>query len=93
MAGDKPYVLSSVAMVTADNGWAVGGAFDTSIILHWDGSEWSQVASPSPLSVEAVDMVSADDGWALGLQGAILHYSGANAGHARSYLPIIQHAQ
>ena len=46
------------------------GASDT-LILHWNGSAWSQVASPSPSSfgynfLYGVSAVSGGDAWAVG---------------------------
>ena len=45
--------LSSVQRVSATNVWAVGlyagsDIRDRSLILHWNGKAWSQVASPNP---------------------------------------------
>jgi hypothetical protein len=71
--------------------WAVGDFVDTSgpsqvaktLILHWDGTSWSQVPSPSPGSafngLDAVRVVSANDVWAVGSFGG-------NSGAARSLI-------
>ncbi len=68
--------LSGVSAVSAKNVWAVG-TFDTdtspegqTLILHWNGSTWSQVPSPDP-SAEAsqltsVSFASARLAWAVG---------------------------
>jgi hypothetical protein len=45
--------LTSVTVVSAKNAWAVGyyhGAkhFRQTLILHWNGKSWQQVASPNP---------------------------------------------
>jgi hypothetical protein len=39
--------LSAVDATSATNAWAVGtyGTFKT-LILHWDGTAWTQVPSP-----------------------------------------------
>jgi hypothetical protein len=65
--------------VTADDVWAVGTWFtkafvDRTLILHWDGVDWSRVASPNAGPPSAAnDLVSvaasaADDVWAVGLR-------------------------
>ena len=65
--------LHSVAMVSASDGWAVGGC---GTILHYTGSQWAQVNSPTCSDLYSVAMVSASDGWAVGDSGTILHYTG-----------------
>jgi hypothetical protein len=74
--------LNSVAMVSATDGWAVGGR---GVILHWNGSAWSLASSPTSCILRSVSMVSADDGWAVGGNSSseycsqpsvILHWNG-----------------
>ena len=69
-----PGFLSRVSAVSASDAWAVGstGTSDQPLIMHWDGSHWSQAASPNvPTSeLSGVSMVSAADGWAVGTQSA-----------------------
>ena len=65
--------LSSAAMVSPTDGWAVG---EGGIILHWNGSVWSQVTSPITGWLLSVAMVSTTDGWAIGEGGVILHWNG-----------------
>lgn len=38
--------LSSVAVLSGNNVWAVGGDSMTPLLTHWDGKEWSNVTSP-----------------------------------------------
>src|SRR5260370_41668 len=44
--------LSSVAVLSSCNAWAVGaysnGTAGQTLIEHWNGSSWTQVASPNP---------------------------------------------
>jgi hypothetical protein len=70
---DKPSVpggLSSVAIVSATNVWAVGtvnGKF--TFAAHWNGSAWTKVPTPDPGSFNefsAVAASSASDVWAVG---------------------------
>lgn len=63
--------LSSVDMLSSTDGWAVG--YDGAI-LHWDGSSWTKVASPTDKSLGSIKMVSTSDGWAVGRSGTILHW-------------------
>jgi hypothetical protein len=70
--------LNGVDMVSATDGWAVGGE---GTMLHWDGTRWQPVASPTTISFHSIDMVSARDGWIVGGdgwggQGIILHWDG-----------------
>jgi photosystem II stability/assembly factor-like uncharacterized protein len=66
--------LFSVFMVSADDGWAVGG-YGT--ILHWDGKAWRPVASPTTDALFSVSLVSTGEGWAVGNQGTILRWDGS----------------
>ncbi len=85
--------LSSVSAVSGSDAWAAGyytnnttHAIDT-LILHWDGTTWTQVPSPSPSSTENILLgVSADSGgdaWAVGYYQR--HFTGAPAN------PLILH--
>jgi hypothetical protein len=68
--------LNGVGVVSACNAWAVGfdssGAGAKTLIYHWNGSLWAQVASPNPGaapasdSLNAISVVSASDAWAVG---------------------------
>jgi len=46
------------------------------LILHWNGNAWSQVASPKVLAgtagqLSAITVVSATDAWAVGVTGSV----------------------
>jgi hypothetical protein len=67
--------LQSVTAISADNVWAVGYFYNSgdggSVIEHWDGSQWSLVASADPAGaykpgLQAVTARSASDIWAVG---------------------------
>lgn len=55
-----------------------------SVILHWDGSAWTEFTTISGEQLEAIDMVSPTDGWAVGwsevapydYEGKIRHWNG-----------------
>ncbi len=53
----------SMAMVSANEGWAVGGA---GAIWRYDGTTWSAVATPTHQDLYTVAMISASEGWAGG---------------------------
>ena len=68
--------LVDVAVLSADDVWAVGLAFglvegeSSTLTEHWDGTAWSIVPSPSVYSNDFFSSVSADsdtDLWAIGL--------------------------
>lgn len=67
---DKYYsMLSSISMVSANDGWAVGYHF----MAHYDGTHWSLVDTPVTHHTDAADidlisvkMISHDEGWAVG---------------------------
>ena len=78
---------NSVAMISTDDGWAVGWISGSNMILHWDGSAWTRVSSPVFQTVQmltSVAMVSTDDGWAVGVGGTILHWDGISWSQASS---------
>ena len=66
--------LQSVFMFSATDGWAVG-YYGT--VLHWNGSAWTKVTSPTTYDLYSIAMVSATDGWAMGKNGTILHWNGS----------------
>jgi hypothetical protein len=89
-ASGRPGTLTAASADSAQDAWAVGtqtvsGRRDT-LILHWTGTAWSQVTSPSPGTSDVLTGVSADsaqDAWAVGYYrhgGAtdtlILHWNG-----------------
>jgi hypothetical protein len=69
--------LNGVAATSASDVWAVGcaghcfgpGATTRTMIVHWNGTAWKYVASPSPASnsvLAGVTATSAGDTWAVG---------------------------
>jgi hypothetical protein len=69
-------LLKGVSAVSGSNAWAVGSYNDTTtgasktLVLHWNGTAWSKVKSPSPSSLfselDGVSAVSGSDAWAVG---------------------------
>ena len=65
--------LFGIAVVGEDDIWAVGQTYDftdgTSLIIHWDGQEWSVVDNPHPGNhgvLYGVSAIATDDVWAVG---------------------------
>ncbi len=64
--------LNGVAAASASAAWAVGGAVgcgnQCTLLLQWNGTRWTQVKSPRPVSgmLNAVYAASEDDVWAVG---------------------------
>ncbi|HEX8035595.1 MAG TPA: hypothetical protein VF510_17185 [Ktedonobacterales bacterium] len=76
---EKTVALFSVRMISANEGWAVGGTVelsvgDAAVIEHYVGGRWSVFSrpnasiwgSPGHPSLHAIAMVSASEGWAAG---------------------------
>src|SRR5215472_4972187 len=79
--------LFGVAATSARNAWAVGQDVDhgKTIILHWNGTAWKRVPSPTPKgggALYAVAATSASSAWAVGGSDnppgktEILHWNG-----------------
>ena len=73
--------LNSVFAISANDGWAVGGA---GTIIRWNGISWSTVASPTGNVLNSIFMLDtdnnsiADDGWAVGQSGTIIRWNGTS---------------
>ena len=73
--GTQTNELLGVTAVSATDIWAVGfsepsPAFSATLTLHWDGTSWSVVSSPSIGTLRAVAAVSTSDVWAVGDGGS-----------------------
>jgi hypothetical protein len=77
--GSSFSVLDGVSAVSASDAWAVGnyssnkGSTDSTLILRWNGTKWTQVPSPSPNpnssgvnNLAGVSTVSAESAFAAG---------------------------
>ena len=67
--------LYGLDMLSATDGWAVGG-MEQAVIVRYDGRAWHTVAAPELAGLRAVQALAADDVWAVGDRGAIAHYDG-----------------
>ncbi|MGH3157280.1 MAG: hypothetical protein ACRDNF_11985 [Streptosporangiaceae bacterium] len=90
--------LEAVSATSASDAWAVGQYFapgqilkGLSLILHWNGTSWTRVASPNPGDPETKDLdlagltsLSPSDAWVAGSYGTsagqartlVLHWNG-----------------
>src|SRR5258708_24544318 len=78
--GTQPNELLGVTAVSANDIWAVGDVetvpsanFFQTLTLHWDGTSWSTVSSPSisaSANLRAVAAVSSSYVWAVGDSGS-----------------------
>jgi hypothetical protein len=73
-AGGSDGELDSVSVTSSSNAWAVGlyfvGTAIRTLILHWNGTNWSQQASRNPSSainmLVGVSATSTNNAWAVG---------------------------
>lgn len=78
--------LHDISALSPSNIWAVGytnsGGSAQSLIMHWDGVNWTTVPSPNPNpsynALHGVKALAADNVWAVGEATGILHYDGAS---------------
>jgi hypothetical protein len=97
--------LTSIAIVTAKDAWAVGyyrtaNVFRQTLILHWNGQTWKKVPSPSPgpghqAVLFGVTATSARTAWAVGYTlepsaaTLVLHWNGSTWTRQPSPNPVI----
>jgi hypothetical protein len=66
--------LAGVSALSSSDAWAVGALGTKTLVLHWNGTAWAQVPSPSPRGVgigpvtnlAGVSALSPADAWAVG---------------------------
>ena len=80
--------LLGLAVTSTSNAWAVGtsstATADHTLILRWNGTQWSQVTSPTPDGndqLRSASATSASNAWAVGASSdgsktVILHWNG-----------------
>lgn len=98
--GDPDNELFGVVAIARADAWAVGD-FDRlqhspktrTLSVHWDGTSWTRVASPSPDPLEnwlyATDAASSAEVWAVGRRGGVdaITLTERWDGHAWSVVP------
>lgn len=77
--------LAGLAVLSATNVWAVGGAGNSTLVEHWNGTSWKIVPSPDgpsgPSALRSVAAASKNDVWAVGSSGdetLIEHWNGSS---------------
>jgi photosystem II stability/assembly factor-like uncharacterized protein len=66
--------ITSIAMVSPTEGWAVGRNGDQGLILHNTQGSWARATIPANTGkLASIFMLSASEGWAVG-NSTILHY-------------------
>lgn len=58
--------FKSIAMLSANDGWAVGGG-DEATTIHWDGSSWQIVPNPGGYWLYSIVPLAPDDVWSDGI--------------------------
>jgi hypothetical protein len=93
-----------VGATSASNAWAVGevtaGTSEQTLVLHWNGAAWKQVASPDPGGpandnvLDGVAATSTNNAWAVGTyengtrqSAIILHWNGRKWAHVATPNP------
>lgn len=86
----------SIAMVSADDGWAIAAPTGSAMLLHYTGGRWMP-SGDTYIGIDLTDiaMDAHNDGWAVGayadqVTGVVLHYSGGRWDHVQT--PQIQFA-
>ena len=86
---DTVWSLRGVWGSSPDNVWAVG---DRGTIIHWDGSQWSKVQSPTNLILWDIWGTSADNVYALHIslanQSKLIHFDGTEWREITDQLPV-----
>ncbi len=80
--------IRDVLAFASNDVWAVGGYFHNgkaySLVIHWDGSQWSEVAIPGEgdgIGLQVLAGSSAQDLWIAGYRGkgeALMHWNGVS---------------
>jgi hypothetical protein len=77
--------VNAISGDSASDIWVVGetatrgytGGTRTSVILHYNGSAWTQMTAPDNSGLLDVDAVSPTDAWAVAFDGAVLSWNGS----------------
>ena len=77
-------VMNAIAGSSASDIWAAGQVHSSgyhnrvqhSVLLHYDGTSWSQVAVPDTGGLVDIAAISPANAWAVGSDGSVLHWDG-----------------
>jgi hypothetical protein len=78
-------VLNTITGSSPNDIWVAGQVHSSgyhnrvvhSMLLHYDGTSWSQVAVPDTRGVADLAAISTTNAWAVGSDGSVLHWDGA----------------
>jgi hypothetical protein len=82
LPADTP--VTSIAMVSASDGWAIAAPAGSAVLLHYLDGRWRPSGDGFPgVQLTDLSMDAHDDGWAVGayadqVTGVVLHYSGGS---------------
>ncbi|MGE0867398.1 MAG: hypothetical protein AB7P03_02465 [Kofleriaceae bacterium] len=68
-----PYAPNAVFARTEEDVWAVGSR---GVVLHFDGTGWTQIAASTSADLHGIWMASATDGWLVGAGGVVRRWNG-----------------
>ncbi len=77
--------VNAISGSSASDIWVVGETVTpgyhnrqfTSVIMHYNGSSWTQLTAPDNSGLLDVDAVSAADAWAIAADGSVLNWNGS----------------
>jgi hypothetical protein len=77
--------VNAISGSSASDIWVVGETVTpgyhnrqfTSVIVHYNGSSWTQVTAPDNSGLLDVDAVSPTDAWAIAADGSVLNWNGS----------------
>jgi hypothetical protein len=77
--------VNAISGDSASDIWVVGetatrgytGGTRTSVIMHYNGSAWTQMTAPDNSGLLDVDAVSPTDAWAIAANGSVLNWNGS----------------
>jgi hypothetical protein len=81
---DNDLSINAISGTSASDIWVVGETMTpgyhnrqfTSVIMHYNGSSWTQAAVPDNSGLLDVSAVSPTDAWAIAADGAVLNWNG-----------------
>jgi hypothetical protein len=82
---DEDLSVNAISGDSASDIWVVGQTVTpgyrnrqfTSVIMHYNGSSWTQMTSPDNSGLTDVDAVSPTDAWAIAADGSVLNWNGS----------------
>jgi hypothetical protein len=77
--------FNAISALSKDDIWAVGYTSQPTkyepLIMHWDGTDWTAISTPSAASggyLTGVEAIAPDDVWAVGDNALTMHWDGSS---------------